>query len=77
MGKIEGVMVMVNFFDHRPWGKFQGVMVMVSALPPPQIRLKNIYIQPVVPSLASLTKKSQEHKKNAVHEGPCAKYGKT
>ena len=35
MGKIKGVMVMVNFFDHRPWGKFQGVMVMVSALPPP------------------------------------------
>ena len=34
MGKIEGVMVMVNFFDHWPWGKFQGVMVMVSALPP-------------------------------------------
>ena len=35
MAKIEGVMVMVNFFDHWPWGKFQGVMVMVSALPPP------------------------------------------
>ena len=34
MAKIEGVMVMVNFFDHWPWGKFQGVMVMVSALPP-------------------------------------------
>ena len=41
MGKIEGVMVMVNFFDHWPWGKFQGVMVMVSALPP-LIKSKNI-----------------------------------
>ena len=29
MGKIEGVMDMVNFFDHWPWGKFQGVMAMV------------------------------------------------
>ena len=39
-GKIEGVMVMVNFFDQWPWGKFQGVMVMVSALPPPKLLRK-------------------------------------
>ena len=33
-GEFQVAMVMVNFFDHWPWGKFQGVMVMVSALPP-------------------------------------------
>ena len=38
-------MVMVNFFDHRPWGKFKGAMVMVSALPPlPQIMIASILI---------------------------------
>ena len=46
-------MVMVNFFDHRPWGKFQGVMVMVSDLPPPPMIVSKTVFKQVNLDLSS------------------------